>query len=75
MWVRCPEGPRRLRIEAASLLPLASLASLAALFGDGFDVVKHLYLFNLTLDACLFCMAAYCGDSLRNRQSPGPPIS
>ena len=75
MWARCPKGPRRLRIEAASLLPLACLASLAALFADGFDVVKHLYLFNLTLDACLFCAAAYCGDRLRNRRFPGRRIS
>jgi len=75
MWVRCPKGPRRLRMEAAALLPLACLASLAALFGDGFDVVKHLYLFNLTLDASLFCAAAYCGDRLRNRRFLGTPIS
>jgi hypothetical protein len=75
MWARCPKGPRRLRIEAASLLPLACLASLAALFADGFDVVKHLYLFNLTLDASLFCAAAYCGDRLRNRRLPGRRIS
>jgi hypothetical protein len=30
----------------------------SAVYGDAFDVIKHMYLFNLLLDACLICAAS-----------------
>jgi hypothetical protein len=57
-WVREPDTLRRRRIELLTLLPICCLAALfSAVFGDAFDLVKHLYLFNLLLDTCLFYVA------------------
>jgi hypothetical protein len=51
-WVRLPA--RRLQIEFCVLLILGCLAAFAvAAFGDAWDNVKHCFLFNLQLDACL----------------------
>jgi hypothetical protein len=51
---RIRKRPNKLWVDFFGLLALCCLtAFLTALFGDGFDNVKHLYLFNLLLDACL----------------------
>jgi hypothetical protein len=34
------------------------LAFLTASFGDGWETIKHMFLFNVLIDACLFCAAA-----------------
>jgi hypothetical protein len=53
-WARAPDAFSRRRIELLTLLPICCLAALfSAVFGDAFDLVKHLYLFNLLLDTCL----------------------
>jgi len=51
-WIRRPE--RRRSIELLALLSICCLtAFLVAALGDAWDNVKHLFLFNLMLDACL----------------------
>lgn len=53
-WKRARDAFQRRRIEISALLPICCLAALfSAVFGDAFDLVKHLYLFNLMLDTCL----------------------
>ncbi|MGA3098226.1 MAG: hypothetical protein ABSF25_17365 [Bryobacteraceae bacterium] len=50
-WAR---GRARRRIESLALLVACCLAAFAvAVFGDAWDNIKHLFLFNLLLDACL----------------------
>ncbi len=50
-WAR---GCARRRIEAFALLIACCLAAFGvAVFGDAWDNIKHLFLFNLLLDACL----------------------
>jgi hypothetical protein len=57
-WVREPDTLMQRRIELLTLLPICCLAALcSAVFGDAFDLVKHLYLFNLLLDTCLLYVA------------------
>lgn len=52
LWARLPS--RRLQIELSALLAISALFSFAvAAFGDAWDNVKHCFLFNLQLDACL----------------------
>jgi hypothetical protein len=51
-WIRTPA--QRLQIEFGGLLALGCLAAFGvAAFGDAWDNVKHCFLFNLQLDACL----------------------
>jgi hypothetical protein len=51
-WIRFPA--RRRHIELFALLSICCLtAFLVAALGDAWDNVKHLFLFNLMLDACL----------------------
>jgi hypothetical protein len=51
-WVRMPA--RRLQVEFCVLLILGCVAAFAvAAVGDAWDNVKHCFLFNLQLDACL----------------------
>jgi hypothetical protein len=51
-WVRAPA--QRMQIEFGGLLALGCLAAFGvAAFGDAWDNVKHCFLFNLQLDACL----------------------
>jgi hypothetical protein len=58
-WYRCRDAVRRRRLELAALLPVCCLAALfSAVYGDAFDVIKHLYLFNLLLDTCLLYAAS-----------------
>ena len=53
-WVRALDIMQRRRLELLTLLPVCCLAALfSAVYGDAFDVIKHLYLFNLLLDACM----------------------
>jgi len=57
-WVRDRDIPRRRRLELATLLPVCCLAALfSAVYGDAFDVIKHMYLFNLLLDAGILYIA------------------
>ncbi|HLY19326.1 MAG TPA: hypothetical protein VKR61_19000 [Bryobacteraceae bacterium] len=59
IWYRETDLMRRRRTELLTLLPVCCLAALfGAVFGDAFDLIKHLYLFNLLLDACLLYAAA-----------------
>jgi hypothetical protein len=56
-WVRFPE--RRLRLEFAVLLVLGALIALAsAVYGEAWDNVKHMFLFNLLLDTGLVWLLA-----------------
>jgi hypothetical protein len=58
-WVRTRDIARRRRLELVALLPVCCLAALfTAVYGDAFDVVKHMYLFNLLLDTCMLYAAA-----------------
>ncbi len=53
-WIRRRDNLPRHRLELLALLPICCLAALfSAVFGDAFDVIKHMYLFNLLLDTCL----------------------
>ena len=55
-WARTRDALRRRRLELLVLLPLCCLAALfSAVYGDAFDVIKHMYLFNLLLDTCMIC--------------------
>ena len=67
-WIRFPE--HRYHIELLALLALCCLtAFLVAALGDAWDNVKHLYLFNLTLDGCLIFLAAFV-ISLKSKRIP-----
>jgi hypothetical protein len=66
-WVRIGIRERdvagRRRLELLALLPVCCLAALfSAVYGDAFDTIKHLYLFNVLLDACLLCAASVAWD-------------
>lgn len=52
LWFALP--PRRLQIEFAGVLVIGALLAFGvAAYGDAWDNVKHCFLFNLELDACL----------------------
>ena len=58
-WIRGRDILRRRRLELLTLLPVCCLAALfSAVYGDAFDVIKHLYLFNLLLDTCMLYVAS-----------------
>jgi hypothetical protein len=58
-WVRQRDVVRRRRLELMALLPICCLAALfSAVYGDAFDVIKHMYLFNLLLDTCMIYIAS-----------------
>lgn len=58
-WVRDRDIVRRRRLELLTLLPVCCLAALfSAVYGDAFDVIKHMYLFNLLLDTCMLYIAS-----------------
>ena len=58
-WGRDRDLARRRRLELLTLLPVCCLAALfSAVYGDAFDVIKHMYLFNLLLDTCILYIAA-----------------
>ena len=58
-WVRGRDIVRRRRLELLTLLPVCCLAALfSAVYGDAFDVIKHMYLFNLLLDTCMLYAAS-----------------
>jgi hypothetical protein len=72
IWLRRPDALQRRRLELLTLLPLCCLAALfGAVFGDAFDLVKHLYLFNLLLDTCLLYGAASLWTVVRRTQVIG----
>jgi hypothetical protein len=57
-WRRVPA--HRLQIEFCGLLTIGCLAAFAvAAFGDAWDNVKHCFLFNLQLDACLIITVCF----------------
>jgi hypothetical protein len=58
-WLRSSDMVLRRQLELLALLPVCCLAALfSAVYGDAFDMIKHMYLFNLLLDACLICAAS-----------------
>jgi len=58
-WVRERDIVRRRRLELLTVLPVCCLAALfSAVYGDAFDVIKHMYLFNLLLDTCMLYAAS-----------------
>ncbi len=72
-WIRMPL--RRLEIEFCAVLALGCLAAFAvAAFGDAWDNVKHCYLFNLLLDACLITAVCLLYETVSrlfvNRRAP-----
>jgi hypothetical protein len=67
-WVRIPE--QRHHIELLALLSISCLtAFLVAALGDAWDNVKHLFLFNLMLDACLIFAIGFI-ISPKSKDSP-----
>jgi hypothetical protein len=69
IWHREPDRMRRKRLELLALLPVCCLAALfGAVFGDAFDLIKHLFLFNLLLDACLIYAAVNLAQKLVSRR-------
>ncbi len=65
IWIRERNQVRRRRVELFALLPLCCLTAMfASVFGDSYDFVKHMYLFNLLLDACMLCAAVACCQRL-----------
>ncbi len=69
-WIYLPT--RRRRIELFGLLSVCCLtAFLVAALGDAWDKVKHLFLFNLMLDATLIFAAAF----VISGKSKGSPAS
>jgi len=58
LWFRA-RGIRRRHLEWFALLLLSCLAALfTVVLGDCWDNIKHFYMFNLLLDACLISLAA-----------------
>ncbi|HXM42470.1 MAG TPA: hypothetical protein VN924_14550 [Bryobacteraceae bacterium] len=58
-WARSRDMLLRRRLEMLALLPVCCLAALfSAVYGDAFDVIKHMYLFNLLLDGCMVYAAS-----------------
>ena len=65
-WAHKRHQADRRRLELVVLLPVGCLAALlTAVFGDAFDLVRHLYLFHLLLDACVIFAAARAGVALQ----------
>lgn len=59
-WIRFPE--KRMRLEFAALLVAGILIAFAtAVYGEAWDNVKHMFLFNLLMDAGLLWMLATIG--------------
>lgn len=58
-WFRARDAFQRRRLEVLVLLPLSCLAALfTAVYGDAFDFIKHVCLFNLLLDTSVFYAVA-----------------
>jgi hypothetical protein len=81
-WLRGRDIVLRRRLELIALLPVCCLAALfSAVYGDAFDAIKHMYLFNLLLDTCMLYAASVgwnliqpqCAN-LRSRRHAGRPI-
>ena len=69
-WVHARDVSRRRRIEMIALLPVCCLTALfSAVYGDAFDVIKHMYLFNLLLDTCMLYAAAALAGRITGRDS------
>jgi len=67
-WIRLPE--RRLRLEFAVWLVLAALIALAvAVYGEAWDNVKHMFLFNLLIDTGLVWTASVLWSARDSLQS------
>jgi hypothetical protein len=58
----------RLHEEFLALLCLSCLVSfMTASFGDGLDTIRHMFLFNVLLDACLLAVAASASMAVARR--------
>jgi len=69
-WRGARNAAERRRLELVTLLPVLCLAALlGAVFGDAFDLIKHMFLFNLLLDACLLYAAAAGWNWLASRRT------
>ena len=69
-WFRLQDDLRRRRLELLALLPLSALAALfSAVYADAFDMVKHMYLFNLLLDTCIVYAAWSAWRWIRRRRT------
>jgi len=82
-WLRDRDAVRRRRLELSALLPVCCLAALfSAVYGDAFDVIKHMYLFNLLLDTCMLYAASWawnliqpqCANFLGRRHAVPPRL-
>lgn len=72
-WIRERDQVRRRRVELLALFPVCGLTAMfASVFGDSYDFVKHMYLFNLLLDACMLCAAVVFCQRLKKMLAPGP---
>ena len=70
-WFRVRLPLHRRRIELTALLPVCALAALcSAVFGDAFDAVKHMYLFNLLLDTSILYAVGLAGELLGQSHAP-----
>jgi hypothetical protein len=68
MTHRVTPGFRRWAEMGICLSTCCLMAFLTAVFGDAWDTVKHLFIFNLLLDVCLvFSLAAVCNRSAAQR--------
>jgi hypothetical protein len=57
----------RLKEESFALLALGCMTSfLTASFGDAWETERHMFTFNVLLDACLICAGAYALSAIRN---------
>jgi hypothetical protein len=69
-WARTRDPARRRCVECLALLITGCVAAFGvAVFGDAWDNIKHLFLFNLLLDTCLIAtlgMIASAALSKRN---------
>jgi len=71
---RIRTGSSQLRMEFFALLGMCCItAFLAAIFGDAWDNVRHLFLFNFLLDSYLFSAVAFAWSAARTMLSKPLP--
>jgi hypothetical protein len=72
-WVRTSGAARR-RVECLALLVACCLAAFGvAVFGDAWDNIKHLFLFNLLIDACLISVLGILATAALSNGSAATP--
>lgn len=68
LWNRIRKRARSLWIDFAGLLAASCLlAFLTAIFGDAWENVRHLFLFNLLLDTTLVAAGAWCWSFAKSK--------